>query len=617
MVDGQRERAVQKVDSLIAEGRWLEARGAVRAFWSSFGRDLSPGESKQWRRMDFRISEESGDLARLVWLQQQSPDIAREMESVCLLLVRTFAAAGQPEEAVKLREDWRGREAQPHLWMALDVDLLLAQGEHEEALALLRSQKFPGTSDVGRLLRLSFLNPKPDGAWAELTVAWRADPTNPDVRSFRAQLLERAGAVQDARIEYVAALVANPEDPVRRDQLAEFYRRHGSNAAALQTWRDGLAPTAPDFLWLRVLFWQRLWQGTGSALPEASLGNWTALIGGLTKLSHDRFWHDGLMSPAELRLASGRPEVEWLQLLELIRAGETKEAQLHLERFSDTAEALAPVAWATIRSVLRWQLRELAPQYGEMPVAVSGTQAHALIDELRAWPGEGLSEETKRLLSGTRAWPALMLALGWSEAALKMVDGTELSQDPSLPSWVHYGFAVALRQNRDAKAALAYLSNAPKVPYLELLTAEMKWSAGASAADSGLAALAKGEGAVGYRAAWLLALQALELGEWSQARDWINGQSELRQSLSGREMVARAALMSGDEAGAGRLYEGLGLESLEAGMFLARRAFAEGRWQDAHDITEQLLARFPGELELRGNLEKIAQAEAAAETGGR
>jgi thioredoxin-like negative regulator of GroEL len=233
VMEGQRERAVQKVESLISESRWLEARGALRAFWSNFGRDLTPTEAQSWRRMDFQISEESGDLARLVWLQQQAPEIAREMESVGLLLVRTFAAAGQSEEAVRLREDWKGREEQSHLWMALDVDLHLAKGQREEALALLRSQEFSGKEDVGRRLRLSFLSAKPGEAWGELTAALQADPSNPDVRSFRGQLLERAGAVQDARIEFVAALVAVPEDPVRRDQLAEFYRRHDSSAAAL------------------------------------------------------------------------------------------------------------------------------------------------------------------------------------------------------------------------------------------------------------------------------------------------------------------------------------------------------------------------------------------------
>ena len=124
--------------------------------------------------------------------------------------------------------------------------------------------------------------------------------------------------------------------------------------------------------------------------------------------------------------------------------------------------------------------------------------------------------------------------------------------------------------------------------------------------------LAKMDGTIGYRAAWLLALRSLELGEWDGARAWIAGQRDLAKSVGGRELAARAALMSGNEADAAKLYADLGGESLEAGMFLARQAFAAKQWSDARDLTEQLLARFPGELELRGNLEKIAQAEAAA-----
>ena len=482
-------------------------------------------------------------------------------------------------------------------------------------MALLNAVEFEGAAEVGRRLRLSFLAATPRAAWEELTAGMRANPKNPDVRSFRGQLLERAGAVEDARIEFVAALVAAPDDPVRRDQLAEFYRRHGSPASALQTWRDGLSDSSPDFLWLRVLFWQRLWQGGEAELLEAPIGKWTALIDGMSKLPGDVFWNENVMSAADLRLMSARPEVEWLRLLEYLRQGEMRAAQLHLERLSDAAEALDPVALAVIRSVLRWQLQELTPAYGDMPVAIPGVQAHTLIDELRAWPGEGLSDETKTLMGRAEAWPALMLALGWPEAALIMADEATLAANQAVPDWLHYGMAMALRQNRDGSAALAYLNATPKVPILQLLAAEIKWTDGLTAEAAGLAQLAKTAGSVGYRAAWLLAIQALEREEWVEARTWIEGQPELGQSVTGRELAARSAFLSGDENEAAKRYGELGVDSLEAGMFLARRAFADQRWSEARELTEQLLARFPGELELRANLNKIAEAEAAVGAG--
>ena len=600
----------------MAAGQWIDARGAIRAFWSTFGRELTSEEALHWRKLDVRISEKTGDLARLVWLEQQSPELVREMESVSLMLIRTFNASGQTDDATRLRADWRGRELHPSLWLALDVDQHLARGERDEALALLHSVEFDGPADVGRRLRLAFLAANPTEAWTELTAAVQADPRNPDARSFRAQLLERAGAIEDARIEFVAALVAAPEDPVRRDQLAEFYRRHGSPGLALQTWRDGVAPSAPDFFWVRVLFWERLWQTSGDALIAPPTGSLTHLINGLSDLPLGVFWNDGVIpDPAALRLAETRPEVSWLRLLELLRTGKEREAQLAIDRFTSSADALAPLPLAVIRSVLRWRIQELAPIYGEMPVAPPGVVAHTLIDEFRAWPADGLSAETNALVKGPHVWTAVMLGLGWSEAALAMNDPDGLVADPAVPDWVHYGVAMALRQNRGGEIALEYLAAAPKVPMLQLLAGEIRWSGGASAEESGLADLATLPGGVGYRAAWLLTLRALELEQWSEAKRWATGQAELAQSISGRELLARTALLSGQEEEAVRLYTALGVDSLEAGMFLARRAFAAGNWVEARTLTEDLLVRFPGELELRGNLEAIAQAEAAAAQG--
>jgi len=614
VVERQRDRALTGVQQLIAEARWSEARGAVRAFWRDYGNQLSENEKLTWRELDIESSEQSRDLTRLVWLESRYPDLVHGRETASLLITRTFAAAGQFEESDRLREAWRGREENPELWLALDVDRLLAASKPDEARLLLESMKFAGEADLGRQLRLALLAPTPLEAWAALNEAVRIDPTNADARSFRAQILERAGATEAARVEYVAALVANPEDPVRRDQLAQFYRRHGGTAQALQTWRDGLTPTAPDFFWLRTLLWERLFGAGERAVPEASAGVWSSLIEALTELPPDRFWSEAAIAdPAQARLAAERPEVELLSLLENLREGREGAAATDAAALSPSTHVLAPAGIAVVQAVLRWRATALVPAWGDLPAKLPGLEEHVLIDQLREWPGEALPPETATLLSGPHAWTALMLGSGWPQAALIMAGEGLTTPAQEVPEWYHYGLAVALRQNEGAIAALTYLQAVPATPALQLLAAEIGWTQESPEARGQLETLATNSGDVGYRAAWLLAVDALGRADWAQAQAWIEEHPGLVRSVTGRELLARTALSSGRPEQAAAIYTELGTSSLEAGMYLSRVAFTAGDWAQARELTEALMADFPAQIELRRNLEKITAAEQAAE----
>lgn len=433
------------------------------------------------------------------------------------------------------------------------------------------------------------------------------------MRTFRAQILERVGRIEEARIEYVAALTAAPNDVVRRDQLAEFYRRRGAGALASQTWRDGLTPTAPDFLWLRMRLWERLWGRDGAPLPPPSPGAWTPLIDGLADLAADRFWSDRVLADEALaRRAVTRPAVGFLRVLECLRTADEAGAMLLLGGMSETERGWDATAVAMLQVVLRWRATGVKPRDGELPGAAKGLAAHVLLEQLRAWPAGDLPVETARLLRGPDAWTALMLACGWPEAALTMAGTRLASPAPELPDWFYYGVAAALRERRSGAAALAYLAQAPTTPLLRLQAAELHWGEGDPAGRVGLAELAGMTGAVGYRAAWILATAAAEQGDPGAARAWVLGQPELAASPTGRALLARLALAEGDAAGAAAWYAQLGPDSLEAGMFLAREAFAAGRWAEARELTNALLERFPGELALRANLDKIATAEAKA-----
>jgi hypothetical protein len=156
--------------------------------------------------------------------------------------------AGAPRPTKRLRQRWRGHERQPERWALLDADGLLLAGKPREAeQASSPARPFPpipnrSASRAWRSCRRRATRTPPGRSSSAPT---SLDPRNPDIRSFRAQLLEAAGRGPEARVEYVAAHVAEPGNPLLRDQLAEFYARQGSFDLALRTWRDA-ADATPD-----------------------------------------------------------------------------------------------------------------------------------------------------------------------------------------------------------------------------------------------------------------------------------------------------------------------------------------------------------------------------------
>ena len=97
----------------------------------------------------------------------------------------------------------------------------------------------------------------------------------------------------------------------------------------------------------------------------------------------------------------------------------------------------------------------------------------------------------------------------------------------------------------------------------------------------------------GFRAAWLLARNAMSKGHYSRARNLVMGQPRLAHHTLGREIVARLTLLEGDEAGAAQLFAALEPESVEAQMFLAQRAYNNQQWEEARRLNGLLLEQFP------------------------
>jgi Flp pilus assembly protein TadD len=567
-----------------------------------------------------RVSVQLRDLPRLLALWEREPSLLAAHEDAALLVLRVLGALRDADGALALREKWRGRETQTHLWQAFDADQLMLARRAAEAVALLQGQSFAGAADCGRLLRLSLLQAgNAAKAWEFLERAYAADPKNPDVRSFRGQVLENAGQRELARIEYVAALVGDPRDAIRREQLISFYVRAGNFAQALQTCADGLGADGPDFLWLQWQFWRRMIGPDAERKTATPPGRLRPLVDQLRAQPAGVFWDwrasEGLRDLP--RYTSQRQEVFWLQVWQFLREGKEAEAAdlLTASRFRSTSYHRE--LECALRIVLRWRASDRAPVVGDFSRNPAVAVRHVLLEEIESW-GRGtlgservLSAETRAFLRGPQAFAGLALAAGWTEAALQLVD--QQATYSGEPEWFRYGLAQALRFNRGADEALAFLRRHPATPTAQLLQGEILFGrkdfAGARALLEPLAGQASD---AGFRAAWLLASHAVETRDCERAERLVQGQARLRDHVLGREIRARCLWQRGDRTAARVQYEALATESTEAATFLAREALAAGDWAGARKWTQVLIDRLPDEIQLRANLAAIDAAEANA-----
>lgn len=613
----QREKVRGDVEQLLARGQLREARAGVQLFLRQNPRGLSAAEQAAWTQLDVRVSEALRDVARLIWLFDRQPRCLDGHEEAALTVLRALGTAGANPAAERLRAQWHGREQRPALWLAYDADRLAAAGRRDEAIALLEGRTFAGAEDCARLMRLALLRrDDPAQAAALLQRAFAADPRNPDLRTFRGQVLEAAGQAGLARVEYVAALVAKPGDPLLRDQLAEFYLRTARIAEAVQTWRDGLGPEMPDFLWFKCLFWERVALPRPGSAPACPPGPLEPAVNFLRQLPPSRFFDATAFASVRdgARLAASRQELFWLQLLQDLADGREAAALERLETRGYRGSAWDPELESVLRIVLKFRLQQRTPAPGDFAVQPRADSRHFLFDQVERWARSAVEDvatlppETREFLSGPRAFAGILLAAGWIEAGLRLAG--EQPADPGAPEWYRYAVAQGLRLNRGPAEALAFLRDQPPSPLLDLVRGELLFALRrAPEAEQVMRPLAGRADDTGLRAAWLLASHELGRGDAATCEALVAGNARLAASPRGAELRARMALARRDLAAATRHYEAAADDSLEAGIFLSRLAFQRRDWAAARRLTEALVARYPDELTLQANLEAIARAE--------
>jgi Tfp pilus assembly protein PilF len=541
------------------------------------------------------------------------------LEAAELELAREAIQSRDFESYQKSAANWQAKTTMAGQWKLLEADQLLARKLPDEAAKLLKEARLSGAEDAMRHSRLALLEAKePWKAMAHLDEGLKADPRNADLLSFRAQIEEAAGRVEDARLDYVAAVLAERNNPLYRDILANFYLRHGDLANAAQTWRDAAQDSGLGVYALKCWFWSRVaGVPVKHPLPPCRQPGWSELVTALTAAPDGVFWNDSLEAAAT-RVHGGnpRPETVWLRLLESLRLGDLKPARRQLDiGFPHEADRL----WPDLALRLRVHLAARDGQNPRLPLAAVEPpsvpdNAHPFLIGFSTWAKRtettGSNEKFEAWLAKPGALTGILLASGWGGAALIMGQAGQLVPDPEAPGWFDYGYAKSLLMRDGKGPARQWLESLPaRSSAADLLLGELRLSSGA--VDQGLALLqqiANGTSPLASRAAWTLALAELDRGKPAQARQITLASPGLAASVPGREILARIALAEGARAETLRIYQELGEQSADAMIFLSKEAFAAGDFEQALKWTARLARQFPEQPAFRQNLLEIHAA---------
>ncbi|MFQ5730153.1 MAG: hypothetical protein ACE5GN_07315, partial [Waddliaceae bacterium] len=525
----------------------------------------------------------------------------------------------------KVRSLWTDRETKIASWFVLDADRLLLEGQERQAISLLESRTFKDKEDIGRLVRLALLysEDEPKTAWKYLVEAYSTDPHNPDIRYYRAKLLESVGKNNLAHIEYQAAANLHPNNLFLQDELADFYLRQKQYPKALEIWEEHLPPPSLDKLWVKALFWEKIttpihfdWANT--SIPKGRLD---PFIQYLVNLEPGVFWDRekfNQITNNKFFLQTQQATV-WLRILHALKTNKENEALKLLQYNPFATISWCPELELALKRVLTYRasrtfkpVDSLSSLYNistdpshqkKLPLLFQQLEELAATSENKEVP-----EELKKLLLSKEVFSAVFIAAEWYEAGLQLHALQVFPDD--FPDWAAYNFTQALRHNRSDFDALEFATLQKPTQELSLLTAELMITEGdPDAALEKLTPLAKSDNDIGFRSAWLASLLYIEKQNYTKARNVIYSQPKLVNDILGQEAMARIAYLEGDKPLADKLYLAIENKSVEARSYLAKKAFEEKDWERARELTEKLIRDYPDNAMLKKNLIKIIEEE--------
>jgi hypothetical protein len=614
-----------KAQKLMAGDQPEEALEIIYSYKPSI-ETLSP-QGLRWMELFIEGSVKTRDSNQLIALYEFFPEIFKEKEEASLLTADAFIIENRPKDYQKIRSLWTDRETKVAGWFLLDVDALLLEGRRQEAIEKLNSRSFGNKADVGRLVRLALLygNEDPRKAWTYLAEAYGKDPKNPDVRSYRAKLLESVGKHSLAHKEYQSASKIDSSNLFLKDQLVDFYLRHRHYPMALDLLQESLTPPSLGNLWVKALFWNKVttplklnWEKT--PIPDDRLAS---LVRYMMELNPDLFWNQAAFEriPHANFYLKTRQETFWLRVLQALKDNKEAEASNLLKYNPFASTSWYPDLEVALKRVLNYrQNKTLKLDHSELPpeeliASQPDVTEPNFFQELAqlAESDEKMPESVQQLLLGKEAYAAVFLAAGWTEAGLQMHTLPVIPEE--YPNWVAFAITQALQHNRSNLEAMEFASLQKPTPELKLLMAELIIAGGDhESAIKALIPLTREDSEAGYRSAWLTSLLYIEKKEYDKAKAVITAQPRLAQDVLGQETLARIAHLEGNTQLADRIYKSIETKSPEARSYLARKAFKDQDWKRARELTELLIEDYPENPTLRENLKKIIEKESNEQT---
>lgn len=584
-----------------------------------YGDTLSQIRPKKWDWLPLFAEAlvQTGDAPRLAILYRSYPRVVDQDERKALLIAAGLIAAHHFSDYKSLRAEWQAKRHNAAAWFALDADVLIAQRKREEAIAFLQSKAFDGPDDSSRLIRLALLTASThlQDAWGFLEKAAVKDPKNSRIYSYRGQILEQLNRTSLARQEYLTAIEKNPKDPVLYDQLAEFYLRQGLPEKAFETWKTALELPGSAFIRLRILFWSRLitpYSINWADLPPVT-GPLKPLIDFLASLPPSEPWNEELFNkiPNRQTFLKERQETFWLRLINALTHKEEDQALKILTHNPFQGQLWAPNLARALHQILsfrRYGVLQFEKGIDPFPIAKE-RPFHSFFHQLNeASAAQGVASKMGRdleaLVLSPYAFSAAFLAEGWLQAALDF--NIPVALPNTLPPWLSYAYTQALRLTKGPLEALNFaILQSPSNP-LTLLIGELMVATGSpDAASEQLKPLIEQEDEVGMRAAWIAALLSFSRERYAEAQEIVAQNAQLKETVEGKELLAKIALEQGDKQRAIQLYEEIEGGSFDAKYYLAQLAYQEKNYARAKALIEALLVDFPNNPQLLVEWEKI------------
>ncbi len=607
----------EKAARLLEQSHPEQALEIIQQYKSQI-ETLSP-QGLKWLDLFIAASFESRDIQQLIYLFEFFPEIYKENENASLLVADAYISGNRSKDYTKIRSLWTDRETKTAAWFVLDVDQLLLEGRRQEAVTMLKSRTFNDKADVGRLVRLAllFANEDPKQSWTYLGEAYSKDPQNPDVRSYRARLLESVGKNSLAHKEYQSASRLDQKNLFLKEQLADFYLRQKQYLLALDLWKENLTAPSLDSFWVKAQFWNRTvkpinfkWNDT--PIPQGRLD---PLIQFLIQLKPDEFWNQSAFEHVTngKYFLRNQQETFWLRLIDFLKKNSESDAYKLLKYNPFTSTSWYPELEIALKRTMNYrQNGSLKLDTADMPPETLSSvlpkeAVHPFFIQLEELAASGdleVPKDVQELLKSKEAFSAIFLAAGWTEAGLALHSTPVIPNE--FPDWVASTLTQALQQNRSVVEAMEFASIQKPTPELSLQIAELLIAGGnADAALEKLNKLATQESAIGYRSAWLASLLLIDKKDYEHAKTVINLQPRLVHDVLGQETLARIAYLEGNTELADKLYGALEKTSPEARSYLARKAFNEKKWKRARELTELLIVDYPENPMLKENLKKI------------